>query len=128
MTKLFASLLIFLFLGLDKCSEDEKVRTDRCFEVSIVESICRQAVLKIENPAYHYLGENWNGYQNVFFTLLDCSVDEARLAGKKFFVTLEENETDNNCGRCKALLAYGGEKKYLVKVHEECPAVAERKE
>lgn len=126
MTKLFASLLIFLFLGMDKCSEDDTPATGQCIEVSLVQSLCSQAVLKIENPAFYHLGETWNGHQNVFFTMLGCSADEARLAGKRFFVTLEEKETDNDCARCEALLLYQGNKKYFVQVHEVCTATREK--
>lgn len=120
MTKLFASLTIFLFLGFDRCSEEENATTGKCIEVSIVASICGNAVLKIEDPGYYHLGETWNDHQNVFYTFFGCSVKEAELAGKKFFVTLEKEQTDIDCARCLAALDYNGQKKYFVRVHEVC--------
>jgi hypothetical protein len=100
--------------------EDSNSNDNECFEVSYVTGICGQAVLKIKDPAFFKFGENWNGNTNVFYTIFDCSVDEAKLRNANFFVTISENNHTINCARCFAALDYQGSKKHAVAIVSEC--------
>jgi hypothetical protein len=91
----------------------------KCVSVSFVTGICRQAVFKIEDPAFYELGEQWNDQKNVFFTVLGCEINEASLKGRPFKVTISgKDSSDRNCVVCQAALNYTGRKKYFVTLCE----------
>jgi hypothetical protein len=101
---------------VDPLPDKEK---ELCVTVSYLTGICRQAVLKIEDPAFYGLGEQWNDHQNVFFTVLGCQIDEASLKGRVFKVTISSKDTsDRNCVVCQAALDYTGSKRYFVTLCE----------
>lgn len=123
--KKFVCLLYSLFiLSCEKStvypvSDKEKEHKGKCVSVSYLTGICRQAVLKIEDPAHYGLGEQWNGHENVFFTVLGCQIDEAGLKGRVFKVDISDKDTsDQNCIVCKAALDYTGSKSYSVTLCE----------
>ena len=119
--KIYRFLIIASFATMFGCTDNNDVApSDQCFEVSYVTGLCGQAVLKIENPVFFKLGETWNGHENVFYTVFDCSVDEAELSKTSFFVRIKQNTTDTDCIRCLALLDYQGSKQYLVDVVDDC--------
>lgn len=91
----------------------------KCVTVSYVTGICRQAVLKIEDPGLYGLGEQWNDQKNVFFTVLGCEIDEAKLKGSPFKVTISaKDNSERNCVACQAALDYTGTKRYFVTLCE----------
>jgi hypothetical protein len=105
--------------SIDPLLEKEKEQKGQCVTVSYLTGICRQAVFKIEDPAFYGLGEQWNDHKNVFFTVLGCEIDEASLKGKVFKVTISTTDTSNrNCVVCQAALDYNGSKKYFVTLCE----------
>jgi hypothetical protein len=104
---------------VDPLIEKEKKQQAQCVTVSYLTGICRQAVFKIEDPAFYSLGEQWSGHENVFFTVLGCEIDEASLKGRVFKVTINSKDTsDRNCVVCQAALDYTGSKKYFVTLCE----------
>jgi hypothetical protein len=120
--KTFRYMLPLVFFSILSCEKlyidpssgkgDEKTQ---CITVSYSRGICREAVLKIEDPAFYGMGESWNGEDNVFFTVLGCEVNIEDLMNKKFKVLLSEVDNSNtNCVACQATLAYTGSKKYFV--------------
>jgi hypothetical protein len=89
--------------------------TAPCITVSYSKGICGEAVLKIEDSAFYWMGESWNGEDNVFFTVLGCDVNVQALMNKKFKVLVSDKDnSDPSCVRCAATLAYSGNKKYFV--------------
>jgi hypothetical protein len=121
--KAYSFLFIALLFTVFSCSETKSVvPTNQCFEVSYVKGICGQSVLRIENPAFFKFGETWNGYENVFYTVFDCSVDEGKLKQANFFVQIRQDPANPNiqCVMCTAALDYQGSKKYFVDVVGEC--------
>jgi hypothetical protein len=124
MKKIVYLLCSFLILSCERNSVDplldkEKEQKGKCVTVSYLTGICRQAVLKIEDPAFFGLGEQWNDNQNVFFTVLGCEIDEASLKGRVFKVTISSEDTGvENCVVCQAALDYTGSKKYFVTLCE----------
>ncbi len=124
--KAYYFLFIALLFNAFSCSETKSVvPTNQCFEVSLVTDICGQAVLRIENPAFFKFGETWNGYENVFYTRFDCSVDEVKykkLKQEPFFVQIRQAPANPNvqCARCAAALDYQGSKKYFIDIVAEC--------
>lgn len=126
MKRLVTILSIITFLS----SCEENFLIDGCFtprrpclEVSLVSEICGQAVLKIEDSNYYYLGEQWGEYEHVFFTRLHC--DDLGLGAIEgtFFVKILSDYDEQNCATCLANFAYPGEKEYPVKVMDECPEI-----
>ncbi|MFM8739356.1 MAG: hypothetical protein ACKOC0_04035 [Cytophagales bacterium] len=87
----------------------------QCITVSYNKGICREAVLKIEDPAFYGMGESWGGEDHVFFTVLGCEINVEALLNKKFSVLVSDRDSsDKNCIACQATLAYSGTKKYFI--------------
>ena len=104
---------------VDPLLDKETEQKGQCVTVSYLTGICRQAVLKIEDPAFYGLGEQWNDHENVFFTVLGCQIDEASLKGRMFKVTISSKDTsDRNCVVCQAALDYTGSKRHFVTLCE----------
>lgn len=121
-------LLVFLpLLWLGPCDEPftSPVRSEfagECIDVSYVAGICGEAVLKIESKDFQSLGEEWNGNEHVFFTVLPCGTDEAGLKTGTFKVLLNESNSIDfgDCVRCKATVAYDGKKRYEIAFPASC--------
>ena len=119
--RVYIFLILSILVTTFGCNESNSVLpSDQCFEVSYITGICGQAVLKIENPAFFELGETWNGNENVFYTVFDCSVDESELDQSNFFVRIKQDTVDTNCIRCLATIDYQGSKQYLVDIVDDC--------
>ena len=121
----FLAIVPLLWLG--PCDEPftSSVRSDfagECIDVSYVAGICGEAVLKIESKDFQSLGEDWNGNQHVFFTVLPCGADEAALKTGIFKVFLKESNSIDfgDCVRCKATLAYDGQKRFEIALTGTC--------
>ncbi len=111
------TLIALLALGLS-CQESLNLE-GTVLEVSLVEEFCGQAILKIEDPAYHHLGESANGEENVFYTMLICDDMGIQTEGS-FLVKLVAEYEPGDCAVCLGLLAYDGDNRYnVVRIYEE---------
>lgn len=102
------------------CEEKSPTSIGECIAVSYVRGICGQAVLKIHDPRYFYLGEDADGDTNVFLAGLECFTDYNVLQKHTFFVELNPADFNSNCAVCLAAVSYSGSKQYAVRVHETC--------
>ncbi len=119
------ALLFSLLLFIGPCDTDESSLVkdaiyDNCFEVKTVAGICGEAVLEIQEEKFKSLGEDWNGFYNVFFTVLPCGSESYETIGSVFQVRLLEKPDPVDCPRCKATIAYEGVRKYSVAVVDVC--------
>ena len=112
--------IIVLLSFLVACEEEDPGLPTECVEVSLVTTMCGQAVMKIQDPNYFYLGESANGEKNVFFTFLHCD-DMYINPEENFFIEfLSEQDDKGSCAVCLAILAYNGDKSYDVRVRTNC--------
>lgn len=115
---------IILFIG--PCDSNESVKATKdsrladCFRVKTVATICGEAVVQIQNEQYMSLGEDWNGFNNVFFTSLPCGAESFGVEGKEFSVRILEKPDAGDCIRCKATIAYDGKRRYFIAASETC--------
>ncbi|MFM7855009.1 MAG: hypothetical protein ACKO96_24555 [Flammeovirgaceae bacterium] len=110
----FLSILSCENLYIDPSAEGGGKKT-QCITVSYSKWICREAVLKIEDPAFYGMGETWDGEDHVFFTVLGCDINVETLMNKKFKVLVSDKDNSSgNCITCQATLAYTGSKKYFI--------------
>jgi hypothetical protein len=109
---------ILLACGFVSC-EDSLHENPECLEVSIISELCGNAILKIENPLYYYLGETANGHNNVFLTSFNCE-DIGKEKDGTFYVELVDDNQSGACADCLAIIDYQGDKKYPVKIVEAC--------
>ena len=119
MKKLPLIVLVALF-SLSSCDEEEPGLPTECIQVALMDTICGQAVLQIQDPNFYYLGETANGVENVFFTYLHCNDMDKDLGGTFFIKFNPENEDEGTCVVCLAALPYDGDKSYEVRVAEDC--------
>ncbi|MFZ9981613.1 MAG: hypothetical protein ACO3FI_06250 [Cyclobacteriaceae bacterium] len=123
----FYSLLFIPLMWIGPCDEPftsskDRIGAGECIDVSLVAGICGEAVLKIETPEYQSLGESWNGHDHVFFTVIPCGSEDKVPAAGTFKVLLKEfNSSDfGDCIRCKATVAYTGEKRFQIAFISSC--------
>jgi hypothetical protein len=120
------SVSFFLILSLIRCSEnsgdDRLTLTEKlaCIKVSYVAGICGQVALKIEDPRYFALGEDWKEHKNVFYTRLPCNAPADIEQRPFFFVRLLEEEALGSCMVCQALFNYSGNKRYNIQIVDVC--------
>lgn len=118
----FTALIAGLLLFLGQCDTDESSAKGKCFKVSFVNGICLDAVLKIEDPAFYEYGETSEGMSNVFMATFPCGTDWDLISaatpesGKTFFVEITPQPDEPTCVRCKATVAYEGEKRVFARV------------
>ena len=68
------TLLLFciLILSCAKLEINGLLKKDseksQCITVSYNRGICREAVLKIEDPTFYGMGESWDGEDHVFYS------------------------------------------------------------
>lgn len=121
------SLLFLPLMWIGPCDEPFSSGAGRgpageCIEVSMVAGICGEAVLKIETPEYQSLGENWNGSDHVFFTVIPCGSEDKVPASGTFKVVLKESNSNSfgECIRCKATVGYTGKKRFEIAFISSC--------
>ena len=121
------SIIFLVILGLfQACDKGETALLDaNCVQVSYVIGICGEAVLKIENPTQFHMGENWNGHENVFFTILPCGTDEQALSNGTFYVEIVPSIQDDSCVRCAATIGYSGSKRYHIVLRNQCTIITD---
>lgn len=110
------TLLFCLLLIVISCDKEEVANTSGCVPVSLVTALCGNGILKIEDPSFYGLGENVDGYENVFLAQFDCFVYDQVLTGHSFLVRLNPDDFNDQCANCLALLQYSGSKKYNVQI------------
>lgn len=121
----FAALIFPVLLFIGPCDTDESTSAndtiyEACIQVKTVASICGEAVLEIQQEKYKSLGEDWNGFYNVFFTVLPCGEEGYGTIGSMFTIRLLEKPAQGECIKCYATVGYSGTRKYSIAVAEGC--------
>lgn len=126
---MIALLLTSVWMG---CEPSLTEFPSDCIRVKVIDNVCGNVVLQIQDDKYKPLGEGWvlNGvaYSGCFFSMLDCATTDG--PASEYF-----NQSDpfdirivgagiaqdpGVCIRCLAMIGNPPSKVYQVKVSADC--------
>lgn len=128
-------VIVSLLVGMWACETEDisqESKQDTCVKVKIVASICGNAVLQIQDPAYYSYGEKgWaSGGQvldHVFYTEFSCQdertlsqLGSSSLVGTVLNVKFVEKPTAGECIRCMATVANAPNTRRYVQISTDC--------
>lgn len=109
--------LLFLSVLLILGCKDSFNQPGEYVPVTLVRQMCGHAVLKIQDPAYYYLGETADGESNVFLGGLECFAIPPE--DEVFAVQLNPKDFNTDCAFCMGAISYSGNKHYNVRIHTD---------
>lgn len=103
-----------------------------CIRVKVINNVCGNVVLQIQDDNYKPLGEGWelNGvtYSGCFFSVLDCATTDG--PDREYFNQSDAfnirivgdgiTQDSGVCARCRAIIGNPPSKVYQIKVSANC--------